>query len=129
MENSFELAREALLAPTLVRGYAHEVRHARPIALVSLLAALAAPLFVAPRTAQADFSAGGRKKGGKPPPGGVKPPPGGAIKPPGGAVKPPPTGKPDEPKGPGQDVLITRYTGIVLSQPASPFPLQRLAQL
>ncbi len=31
--------------------------------------------------------------------------------------------------GPGAGVLIPRYTAIVLAQPTSPFPLQRLAQL
>jgi len=30
---------------------------------------------------------------------------------------------------PGGAALIARYTSIVLSQPTSPFPLQRLAQL
>src|SRR5207237_1378711 len=34
-----------------------------------------------------------------------------------------------ETKGPGNAALIARYTAILLAQPASPFPLQRLAQL
>jgi tetratricopeptide (TPR) repeat protein/HEAT repeat protein len=48
---------------------------------------------------------------------------------------PKPATPPDKPGaeegkgGPTGDALIARYTAIVLSQPAAPFPLQRLAQL
>lgn len=41
-----------------------------------------------------------------------------------------PTGKPsDGDKGHSPEMLIQRYTGIVVQQPGAPFPLQRLAQL
>ena len=107
-------------------AYVNSVRFARLAALALVAASLAAPSL-----ASADFNAGGRKKGGKPPAGtGTgprKPPrdPGGAKPPrdPGGA-KPP-----ADDKGPTSEALITRYTGIVLSQPGATFPLGRLAQL
>jgi tetratricopeptide (TPR) repeat protein len=43
----------------------------------------------------------------------------------------PAVAKPSGPNAPGpsSDVLIARYTAIVLDQPSAPFPLQRLAQL
>lgn len=76
-----------------------------------------------------DFDPRGRRKPGttKPgKPGPAKPGPGkpGPAKP--GPAKPGPT-PPDA--GQSANVLIDRYTGIVLKQPGSPFPLQRLAQL
>ncbi|MEZ4220701.1 MAG: HEAT repeat domain-containing protein [Polyangiaceae bacterium] len=78
------------------------------------------------------FRPGGRPGGAKPggaKPGGAKP---GGAKP--GGAKPGGTKPGTDPeagpgKGPGKDALIARYTGIVLSQPASQFPLQRLAEL
>src|SRR5262245_8646089 len=41
----------------------------------------------------------------------------------------PPATAPAAPSGPQQNVLLERYTKVVLAQPGSPFPLQRLAQL
>lgn len=99
---------------------------------------LAASLAVAwpAGTARADFSAAGRVK--KPKPGVAKPSsakqssttkastaqPSGS-KPGSGASRSETGGAP----GPSSEALIARYTGIVLSQPGSPFPMQRLAQL
>jgi tetratricopeptide (TPR) repeat protein/HEAT repeat protein len=77
-----------------------------------------------------DFDPRGRHKPGPGKPGPAKPgPPGkpGPAKPGGAPAKPNPSGNPDV--GQSQTVLIDRYTGIVLKQPGSPFPLQRLAQL
>ena len=69
------------------------------------------------------------KPGGKP--GGTARPPSGAS--PGGATSKPPgagtTPNPASETGAAPTVLIERYAKIVLSQPGSPFPLQRLAQL
>ena len=96
-------------------AYLNIVRFARLIglSLVSLSLALTAD-------ASADFNAGGRRKGPKPP----------AGKPGSGKTKPkePGMAKPDD-KGPSNEALILRYTGIVLAQPGAIFPLQRLAQL
>ena len=86
---------------------------------------------IAPHASGDDFDPRGRRKpaptkpGGKPgaKPGGGQAKPGGAPARPGGR----PTGNPDV--GQSQNVLIDRYTKIVLTQPGSPFPLQRLAQL
>lgn len=89
-----------------------------------------------------DFNPGGRKKPGvgkpgagkpgtaKPGPGTAKPGPG-TAKPGPGTAPVPGTAKPGPQPGEGAPaaVLIERYTKIVLSQPGSPFPLQRLAQL
>lgn len=99
--------------------------------LVSLALALTADV---PSAHAQDFNPGGRKKpgakpggkpGGKPAPGPAKPGPGPAKPGPG------PAPGPAKPQGEGAPaaVLIERYTKIVLSQPGSPFPLQRLAQL
>lgn len=93
-----------------------------------------------------DFNPGGRKKPGaagkpgKPGAGPAKPgvgpakPGAGPAKPGAGPSTTPTTGPgttPAKPTGEGAPaaVLIERYTKIVLSQPGSPFPLQRLAQL
>jgi tetratricopeptide (TPR) repeat protein/HEAT repeat protein len=97
-----------------------------------------------------DFDPRGRHRpppGGRPatPPGGrpATPPGGRPATPPGGRPATPPGGRPGTAPGttPGtapagnpdagasQAALIDRYTKIVLSQPGSPFPLQRLAQL
>lgn len=75
-----------------------------------------------------DFDPKGRKKpGGKP---GGRPPGKPGVVVPGPGVKPGVSGDPKPPpKGASNDVLIERYTHIVLAQPGSPFPLQRLAQL
>jgi tetratricopeptide (TPR) repeat protein len=87
--------------------------------------ALVAPTVLTPEAALAgDFDPSGRRKPKKP--GGAKP--GGAK--PGGAKPTPGAGAPkvDE-DGKKPEALIARYTAIVLAQPATPFPLQRLAQL
>jgi cellulose synthase operon protein C len=92
-------------------------------------------MFCATAGAQ-DFDPKGRKR-----PGGGRPPTqGGTARPPagGGARPKPPTGQPvppaggdmpQRPPGAAPTVLIERYTRVVLAQPGSPFPLQRLAQL
>lgn len=74
-----------------------------------------------------DFDPKGRRKPGAAKPAPQKPGPqrpGPAPKPGAGAPRP---GNPDA--GQSQGALIDRYTKIVLAQPGSPFPLQRLAQL
>ncbi len=82
---------------------------------------------ITPDASGQDFDPRGRRK-----PGGTTTKPGGKPGParPGGAA---PGGRPTHPANPdagqSQTVLIDRYTKIVLSQPGSPFPLQRLAQL
>src|SRR5580704_8981534 len=43
--------------------------------------------------------------------------------------QPHPGGPAAPPSGPSQEVLVERYTRVVLSQPGAAFPLQRLAQL
>ncbi|MFO0660073.1 MAG: HEAT repeat domain-containing protein [Polyangiaceae bacterium] len=97
----------------------------RTRALTSILAAVL--LLTVGDASARDFDAGGRHRPPKPNPGGGGG--GGGPKPPKPA-KPEPGGDPDATgKGPSQAVLIQRYTGIVLSQPGSIFPLQRLAQL
>src|SRR6185369_8024754 len=50
---------------------------------------------------------------------------------PAGSSSPTETGKVDKPelKGPSNEALIQRYTGIVLAQPGADFPLQRLLEL
>lgn len=100
-----------------------------------------AALLLGPPASGQDFDPRGRKKppaGGRPAqPGGRPAQPGGRPAQPGHAAQP---GQPAQPGGrptPGanpdagqsQTVLIERYSRIVLSQPGSPFPLQRLAQL
>ena len=107
------------------------MRFRRLLALTSL--GLVGLLLAPPASAQ-DFDPRGRKK----PPGGRPAPPGGRPAQPGGRPAQP-GGQPARPAGPGtsanpdagqsQTALIERYTKIVLSQPGSPFPLQRLAQL
>lgn len=83
-----------------------------------LLAFLAVPRI---QDAHADFDPSGRHRPGARPGSGVSSRPG---------ARPHPTEGIDvAAKGPGTEALIQRYTGIVLSQPAAPFPLQRLAQL
>jgi tetratricopeptide (TPR) repeat protein len=109
------------------------VRFRRLVQLTSL--AMAAMVMAPPADAQ-DFDPRGRKKpgAGKPQPGRPTPPgAGGGGRPgaAGGRSSPPgatgASGNPDV--GQSQTVLIDRYTTIVLAQPGSPFPLQRLAQL
>lgn len=74
-------------------------------------------LALVPHQAKAqDFNPRGRKKPPAAPASGTPRP-----KPSGGTVAPAPASSPN--------VLIERYTRIVLAQPGSPFPLQRLAQL
>lgn len=107
--------------------------------------ALGATLTAGPAYADFDPSGRGKKKpGGTKPgttkPGGTKPgtaKPGGTPTKPGttkpGGAEPGNTTKPGRPEdaeaGRSPDVLIPRYMAIVLAQPGSPFPLQRLAQL
>ena len=104
------------------------------VSLVSVLLATATgPLAAGPASAQ-DFDPRGRHKptapAGKPSRPGARP--GGAAKPPAGARPTPPrdpaAGGAGE-AGASSSVLIDRYTKIAVSQPGSPFPLQRLAQL
>ena len=114
------------------------VRFRRLLGLTSL--AIAGLLAAAPASAQ-DFDPRGRHKPppGKPQPGGRPAQPGGRPAQPGGqpggrpaqpGARPQPGGVPGNPDaGQSQTILIERYTKIVLSQPGSPFPLQRLAQL
>ncbi|HRG94861.1 MAG TPA: tetratricopeptide repeat protein [Polyangiaceae bacterium] len=99
--------------------------------------ALSAASTVAPAALAQDFTPGHRKPGkpGKPAaPGPAKPGPAkpGPAKPgpakPGAPTPAKPVGEPARPGAPSA-VLIERYTRIVLGQPGSPFPLQRLAQL
>lgn len=84
-----------------------------------------AALVFAPKDAAADFDPTGRNK--KPKPTSPKPTSPKPVAPKPTSPKP---GADEESKaGPGSPALIARYTAIVLSQPAAPFPLQRLAQL
>ena len=88
----------------------------------SLLALSVALSLLAGTASGQDFDQKGRKK-----PGAAKP---GPVKPGGPAPKPGPGPRPGNPDaGQSQGALIDRYTKIVLAQPGSPFPLQRLAQL
>jgi hypothetical protein len=91
-----------------------------------------------PRSAAAqDFDPRGRRHGGAD--GATRSPAAPAPKAPRPSRSAPPSADPSpkgdprpekgEAKGPGAVALIARYTAIVLAQPASPFPLQRLAQL
>jgi cellulose synthase operon protein C len=85
-----------------------------------------------------DFDPAGRRRGT--PAGGDKPraaprtPDGAARTVPPSSSRPRPPSAPGEgdgksAAGPGAAALIARYTAIVLAQPLSPFPLQRLTQL
>jgi tetratricopeptide (TPR) repeat protein len=87
-----------------------------------LTLAVAAPGLV-PADARADFDPAGRGKH-RPPPGVTKPGTGGRQGP-----KKRPKDDEDAKGAPNTEALIARYTGIVLSQPSQPFPLQRLGQL
>lgn len=101
--------------------------------LVCLALVTPAVTAISAHDAAADFDPSGRNKKPKPKPGPAKP---GPAKP--GPAKPGPA-KPDKPKpdkpddegkkGPSPEVLIQRYTTIVLSQPDQVFPIQRLAQV
>lgn len=113
------------------------IRSLSAVAAIALLAESPAAAPSVSGSVLAQFNPGGR---GKPKPGGAKPggfKPGGRPKPGGakpGGAKPggakPGGAKPGgDGKGPSSDALIARYTGIVLQQPASQFPLQRLADL
>ena len=106
--------------------------------LVAWGAALGLTLLAVPRQGAAqDFDPAGRRRGTTAPSGGDKPRP--APRSPDSAprapspARPPPAGTSDSEgkasSGPGAATLISRYTAIVLSQPLSPFPLQRLTQL
>ena len=103
----------------------------------SLAAGLAVALMAPAATAQ-DFDPRGRRHGASgtptsPPPAlNVPKPsaPGPKLREPSSAPKTGTPGAPAEEKsGAGSAVLIARYTAVVLADPASPFPLQRLAQL
>ena len=75
-----------------------------------------------------DFDPAGRRHHDSAPPASPGPRPGPAPRPTGPRpTKPLPDAKPVA--GPSNAALIARYTAIVLAQPGSPFPLQRLAQL
>lgn len=82
----------------------------RPVvrAFVGALALL--PLVAAAQ----DFDPSGRRHRPRPPP---------------GHAGPRPSPRPGSPKGPSVDVLIARYTGILLKQPSAAFPLQKLTEL
>lgn len=93
------------------------------------LSALTLALVLASQAASAqDFDPRGRKKppaGGRPG-GGARP--GGGTRP--GGTGPGPGTKPTPPDAAAsQNVLVERYTKIVLAKPGDPFPVQRLAQL
>ena len=108
---------------------------------LSLAAALGLAVVTCPRSGSAqDFDPAGRRHGTTAPPAGDKPR--ATPRPPGDTSRAPrtpgtprtPTAGPAETdgksaSGPGAATLIARYTAIVLSQPLSPFPLQRLTQL
>lgn len=97
-----------------------------------MLLALVALATAAPPVADAQFNPEGRKKGKKP---GTFQPGGRPGAKPGGKPGAKPGAEPGaepggkQPKGPGKEALIQRYTGIVLAQPGATFPLQRLAEL
>lgn len=111
--------------------------------LISLACLSLAASFVAPHAQGQDFDPRGRKKPGAGKPGGGGKPAGagGTSKPSGGPSGPAGAGGGPKPGGAGhpggsgsdagqtQTALIDRYTKIVLAQPSSPFPVQRLAQL
>jgi tetratricopeptide (TPR) repeat protein len=107
-------------------------RRLLPLGALGLFLALST---AAPHASGDDFDPRGRKKPGAPSKPGGKPPagrPSGPVKPGGKPPGPGPTpsARPTSPDaGQSQTVLIDRYTKVVLSQPGSPFPLQRLAQL
>lgn len=103
-----------------------------------------AVLLFSAHAANAEFNPQGRSKKPKPaahPPGKAASPskgprpkaatPGPSAAPPSGAPSPTEPGKVDKPelKGPSNEALIQRYTGIVLAQPGADFPLQRLLEL
>ncbi len=92
--------------------------------LTSALAVAYAVSLVVHGAGAQDFDPSGRRH---PHPGGNNPHPGGNNPHPGGN-NPHPGGTGVQPVQSPQ-VLIDRYTKVVLSQPGSPFPLQRLAQL
>jgi cellulose synthase operon protein C len=106
-----------------------------------MLAALLVPLLFAMVTPDAqgqDFDPRGRGRPrppgpGRPPvrpgPGPARPGPGPARPPVGPTAQPGPAAPANPPAGVPASVLIERYARIVLAQPGSPFPLQRLAQL
>ncbi len=81
---------------------------------------LAVPTVVAASAteARADFSPAGRGRKAKPKP--IRPPAHKSVDAPRGDAPP---------KASSADALVARYTAIVLSQPAAPFPIQRLAEL
>lgn len=78
--------------------------------------------------ANADFSARGRTK--KPPATSKAPTPSSTPNKPKANTKPPtPAKSPDTNDTRSSSALIARYTALVLQQPGSPFPIERLAQL
>lgn len=94
----------------------------RPRRLLLLTSLVVATTAFAPQASGQDFDPRGRRKPTSKP---VKP-----------GTRPTPTGratspaaKPTTDAGQSSNALVERYTKIVLSQPGSPFPLQRLAQL
>src|SRR6266576_726138 len=94
------------------------------VALTALVVGFTAPA--------AAFNPAGRSK--KPKPEQKGPKPSGVVKPAGGKAAPPKPAAGDgeasaKADGPNREALIARYLGIVLSQPGSEFPLDRLTQL
>ncbi|CAN5362043.1 hypothetical protein BH09MYX1_BH09MYX1_22410 [soil metagenome] len=87
----------------------------RPRTAIASIAFFLALSATAAAPALADFDPGGRNPPPHPPPGGTHPPPGGTH-----PVPPPVL---------GPQAQIDKYTTIVLKDPGSAFPLQRLAQL
>ncbi len=111
----------------------------RPIVLAGLIALLCpAAQALAPLDARADFDPTGRGRKPKPatPPAPARPRPAGAADPKGPA-KPATPATPKKPGGEEGDARgganlearIARYTGLLLSQPAEPFLLQKLSDL
>ena len=112
------------MAPRPLPVYASPVRRyllAGCLALIVPAVELTAPH--AEAQPRGDFDPTGRGRKPKPPKGP------GVVKPGTGPAKPPKPKDEEGKGGPGSDALIARYTGIVLQQPAAPFPIQRLAQL
>ena len=108
--------------------------------LVRTFAAGLAVVLMAPAATAQDFDPRGRRHGAgatptSPPPALSVPKtsaPGPKLREPSSSPLPKagtPAAPAEEKSGAGSAVLIARYTAVVLADPASPFPLQRLAQL
>lgn len=105
--------------------YPEQVRWFRSLSLTLLLSlSLSVAL---PLEAHADFSAGGRKKGGATK-GPVKGPTQGPVKSPTQKKKTPGETQGTGPKRSGVEERIHRYSGILMSQPWARVPLERLSE-